>query len=213
MLTIIKPFQKTFAFSYTESLFWIRFFLFRVRVFKSQVRVFLNTSQDFFRVGVRVFLESGFSYSPSFEVCSVSGIKDGFYIVLYWLFGTPILAGFDRVMYGRQCGQSRFLDVGCLMTQTREHLNSVLSKSVLLNTARSARERVRTPGNIQDSIILFFINIMPRRDSKRIVHWFMLSCISSGVLTRSRALPGVLGRSGQYLVGPDVACFILKNFD
>jgi hypothetical protein len=40
-----------------------------------------------------------------------SGIKDGFYIVLYWLFGTPILAGFDRIMYGRQ---SRFLDVGCL---------------------------------------------------------------------------------------------------
>jgi hypothetical protein len=65
MLTIIKPFQKTFAFSYTESLFWIRFFLFRVRVFKSQVRVFFNTSPDFFRVRVRVFLESGFSSSPS----------------------------------------------------------------------------------------------------------------------------------------------------
>jgi hypothetical protein len=64
MLTIItysKPLRKTFAFSYTESLFWIRFFLFRVRVFKSQVRVFLNTSPDFFRVRVRVFLESGFS--------------------------------------------------------------------------------------------------------------------------------------------------------
>jgi hypothetical protein len=66
MLLIIKPFQKkTFAFSYTESLFWIRFFLFRVRVFKSQVRVFLNTSPDFFRVRVRVFLESGFSSSAS----------------------------------------------------------------------------------------------------------------------------------------------------
>ena len=41
----------------------------------------------------------------------------------------------------------------------REHLNSVLSKSVLLNTAQSAQERVRKPGDIQDSIILFFINI------------------------------------------------------
>ena len=71
MLTIIKPFQKTFAFSYTESLFWIRFCLFRVRVFKSQVRVLLNTSPDFFRVRVRVFLESGFSSSPGFEVCRI----------------------------------------------------------------------------------------------------------------------------------------------
>jgi hypothetical protein len=33
--------------------------------FKSQVRVFSKTSPDFFRVRVRVFLESGFSSRPS----------------------------------------------------------------------------------------------------------------------------------------------------
>jgi hypothetical protein len=66
MLTIIKPFQKREkSTESTESLFWIRFCLFGVRVFKSQVRVLLNTSPDFFRVRVRVFLESGFSSSPS----------------------------------------------------------------------------------------------------------------------------------------------------
>ena len=66
MLTIIKPFQKSFAFSYTESLFWIRFCLFRVRVFKSQVRVLL------------IKHESGFSSSPSpgpsFEVCQTARV-------------------------------------------------------------------------------------------------------------------------------------------
>ena len=66
------------------------------------------------------------------------------------------------ISYGRQCGQSRFLDVGCLMTQTREHLNSVLSESVLLNTARSARERVRTPGDIQEVIY---------EQRERVFHW------------------------------------------
>ena len=67
--------------------------------------------------------------------------------MFYIGFLAPILADFDQVMYGVQCGQSRFLDVGCLMTQTREHLNSVLSKSVLLNTARSARRRLEAPGD------------------------------------------------------------------
>jgi hypothetical protein len=62
-VTIIKPLQKTFAFSYTESLFRIRCFLFPVRVFKNQVQVFSKTSPDFFRI--RDFLESGFSSSPS----------------------------------------------------------------------------------------------------------------------------------------------------
>ena len=106
-----------------------------MRVFKSQVRVFLNTSPDIFRVGVRVFLESGFSLSPSpgFEVCPVSGIKNGFYIVLYWLFGTPILAGFDRVMYGRQCHRIR--------NRTRRDTSLMLGGSADIGLHTPARER------------------------------------------------------------------------
>jgi hypothetical protein len=106
--------------------------------FKHESGFFPSWGPGFSRV--RIFLESGFR--------SMLCVRDkgGFYIVLYWLFGTPILAGFDRVMYGRQCGQSRFLDVGCLMTVTHEHLNSVLSKSVLLNTAQRARERENARG-------------------------------------------------------------------
>jgi hypothetical protein len=66
MLTIIKPFQKTFAFSYTESLFWIRFFLFRVRFFNFfRVRGSgFFSSPDFLRVRVPVL--SGFR---SIETC------------------------------------------------------------------------------------------------------------------------------------------------
>jgi hypothetical protein len=41
---------------------------------------------------------------------------------------------------------------------------------------------------------LFFINIMPHRDSNSIVNWFIQSCISPGVLTFSRVLPGIPGR-------------------
>jgi hypothetical protein len=66
LITVVKPLQKTFPFSYAESLFRICFFLFRVRVFKSQarvtVRVFSKTSPGFSRE--RIFFESGFSSSP-----------------------------------------------------------------------------------------------------------------------------------------------------
>jgi hypothetical protein len=70
LITIVNPLQKTFPFSYTESLFRIRVFLFRFRLFKSQVRVFSKTSPDFFRVLVLVFLESesGFRSMPFYLV-------------------------------------------------------------------------------------------------------------------------------------------------
>jgi hypothetical protein len=54
MLTIIKPFQKTFAFSYTESLF-------STPGFQKSSPGFFKHESGFFRVRVRVFLESGFS--------------------------------------------------------------------------------------------------------------------------------------------------------
>ena len=65
MLTIIKPFQKTLHSRTQSPCFESGFVYFESGFSKVQVRVLLNTSPDFFRVRVRVFLESGFSSSPS----------------------------------------------------------------------------------------------------------------------------------------------------
>jgi hypothetical protein len=70
----------------------------------------------------------------------VSGIKEAF-ILFYIGFLAHLFLQVLTINYvlTELCMVNNADNFDSRMTQTREHLNSVLSKSVLLNTAQSAR--------------------------------------------------------------------------